>query len=536
VRAKNAKVVFVCPRFSPDSFWNYQATCAVVGKRYSAAPLGPITVAALLPKAWQVRLVDRNVEELHDRDLDWADLVMIGAMMPQQGDALAIMAQAHARGKAVVIGGPDVTCSPHVYEDAEFQVLGEAEEILDEFVAAWTRGDTRGVFRASGYPDVARSPVPRFDLLKLDRYVHVGVQFSRGCPYGCEFCNVIEINGHRPRVKTTEQMLAELEALHRLGYRGHVDFVDDNLIGNRVALKTLLRALKPWLSERHHPFEFTTEASVNLADDEELLNLMQETGFFAVFLGVETPDQEALKAANKAQNLRRDMVAGMERIYRAGIFVNAGFIIGFDSERASVAPGLTDFIEQAAIPVCMVGLLYALPNTQLARRLEAEGRLHPDHDRLSAGMIDQCMSGLNFDTKRPRRETLADFREVIERIYTPKAYFGRVLRAARLLDRSQARFRPPLSQVLRELRALMRICWHLGVCDRRARASWWRAFLGTLFRNPRAAKMAVSLGALYLHFGPLAQRISDRVAQQIAADGVEQPVVLDWTLAQASGE
>ena len=423
-----------------------------------------------------------------------------------------------------------------MYEAADFQVLGEAEEVIEELVAAWKRGDTRGVFRASGYPDVARSPVPRFDLLKLDRYLHVGVQFSRGCPYGCEFCNVIEINGHRPRVKSTEQMLAELEALYRLGYRGHVDFVDDNLIGNRVALKDLLRALAPWLAARRHPFEFTTEASVNLADDAELLNLMQETGFFAVFLGVETPDQEALKAAHKAQNLSRDMVAGIERIYRAGIFVNAGFIIGFDSERASVAAGLNEFIEHAAIPVCMVGLLYALPNTQLARRLSAEGRLHPDHDRLLPDKIDQCMSGLNFDLKRPRREALADYREVMERIYTPAAYFGRVRRATRLLDRSRAHFRPPLTQVLRELKALMRICWRLGIRNRGARAAWWRCFFGTLLRNPRAAKMAVSFGALYLHFGPLAKRISAHVTRQIAADSVTPAVAIDWQFVQASGE
>ncbi|HLA79788.1 MAG TPA: B12-binding domain-containing radical SAM protein [Vicinamibacteria bacterium] len=519
MRTEPAKVAFVCPRFSPDSFWNYQATCAVVGKRYSAAPLGPITVAALLPADWQVRLVDRNVEELEDGTLDWADLVMISAMMPQQGDAKAIMARAHTRGRPVVIGGPDVSCSPHIYEEADFQVLGEAEEVIGELVAAWRRGDTRGVFRASGYPDITRSPVPRFDLLRIDRYLHVGVQYSRGCPYGCEFCNVIEINGRRPRVKTTEQMLTELEALYRLGYRGHVDFVDDNLIGNRVALKGLLRALGPWLLARRHPFEFTTEASVNLADDEELLGLMQETGFFAVFLGVETPDQEALKAAHKPQNTRRDMVTGIQRIYRAGIFVNAGFIIGFDTERGSVAAAMTDFIERTAIPVAMVGLLYALPNTQLARRLQAEGRLHPDHDRQLPNQVDQCMSGLNFDLKRPRREALADYQEIVESIYAPAAYFGRVRRAVRALDRSKARFRPSVVQTLRDLRALLRIGWRLGVLDRRARGSWWRAFFDTLLCNPRAAKITASFGALYLHFGPLSERISTHVAERIATEG-----------------
>jgi radical SAM superfamily enzyme YgiQ (UPF0313 family) len=519
VRSEPARVVFVCPRFSPDSFWNYQATCDVVGKRYSAAPLGPITVAALLPPEWQVRLVDRNVEELTEADLDWADLVMVGGMMPQQSDAKAIIAQAHARGRLVAIGGPDVSCSPHVYAEADFQVLGEGEETVGALVAAWQRGDVRGVFKAEGYPDLARSPVPRFDLLNLARYVHVGVQFSRGCPYGCEFCNVIEINGQRPRVKSIEQMLAELEALYRLGYRGHVDFVDDNLIGNRVALKALLRALKPWLAERGYPFEFTTEASVNLADDEELLQLMQETGFFAIFVGIETPDQEALKVAHKTQNTRCDMVAAIERISRAGIFVNAGFIVGFDSERRSVAAAMTEFIERASIPVCMVGLLYALPNTQLARRLMAEGRLHPGHDRLQPEMVDQCMSGLNFDLKRSRSEALNDFKTIIDAIYAPAAYFGRVRRTVRSLDRSRARFRAPLAQTVRELGSLLRICWRLGVRERHARASWWRCLLDALLKNPRAAKAAVSFGALYLHFGPLSARLSKHMTERIAMEG-----------------
>jgi radical SAM superfamily enzyme YgiQ (UPF0313 family) len=535
VRSDTTKVVFVCPRFSPDSFWNYQATCDVVGKRYSAAPLGPITVAALLPPTWEVRLVDCNVGELVDEDLDWADLVMVSAMLPQQLDAKAIIARAHARGKLVVIGGPDVSCSPHVYDDADFQVLGEAEELVGDLVAAWMRGDVRGVFRASAYPDITRSPVPRFDLLDLKHYLHVGVQFSRGCPYGCEFCNVIEINGHRPRVKTAEQMLAELTALYRLGYRGHVDFVDDNLIGNRVALKVFLRALKPGLAEHRYPFEFTTEASVNLADDEELLGLMQETGFFAVFLGIETPNQEALESAHKAQNTHRDMVSGIERIYRAGIFVNAGFIVGFDTEQRSVAADMTQFIERATIPVCMVGLLYALPNTQLARRLAAEGRLHPDHDRQLSEKIDQCMSGLNFDLKRPRSQALGDYKAVIESIYAPAAYFGRVRRAVRALDRSRAHFHPAFVQTLRDLKSLARICWRLGVRDRRARAAWWRCFLYALFTNPRAAKIAASFGALYLHFGPLSERLSQHVARRMAAEG-EGACAAEWNFAAAIGE
>ncbi|MFL5301077.1 MAG: B12-binding domain-containing radical SAM protein, partial [Anaeromyxobacteraceae bacterium] len=350
----------------------------MVGARYSATPLGLITVAALLPASWEVRLVDENVEELSDAQLAWADVVMTGGMLPQQRDALAVVTRAHAAGKKVVVGGPDATASPEVYAAADFLVLGEAEEILAGFVADFEAGAERGRYTAVAFPDVARSPVPRFDLLKLDAYMHVGVQFSRGCPFDCEFCNVIELNGRKPRTKPVEQVLRELDTLCDLGYRGHVDFVDDNLIGNRGRAKPLLRGLATWLVERRHPFEFSTEASINLADDDELLALMKAANFFAIFVGIETSDTAALLETHKMQNTRRDIAESIHKIHRAGIFVNAGFIIGFDAERGNVAENMVACIEATGIPVCMVGLLYALPGTRLARRLQAEGRLHTD--------------------------------------------------------------------------------------------------------------------------------------------------------------
>ncbi|HEY6106637.1 MAG TPA: radical SAM protein, partial [Anaeromyxobacteraceae bacterium] len=319
------RALLVFPRFGSQSFWNYQETCKVVGAGYSAAPLGLITVAALLPREWELRLVDRNVQALEASDLAWADLVMTGGMLPQQRDALEVMRLAHAAGKPVAVGGPDATASPQVYREAEFQVLGEAEEVLAGFASDFEGGARSGTYAAPDFPDVTRSPVPRFDLLDLGRYMHVGVQFSRGCPFDCEFCSVIELNGRRPRTKTLEQMCAELDALHAIGHRGHVDFVDDNLIGNRRAAKPLLRALAGWLRAHRHPFEFTTEATLNLADDQELLDLMQAANFFAVFVGIETPDPAALVEAHKLQNTRRDIADSIGRIHRAGIFVNAGF-------------------------------------------------------------------------------------------------------------------------------------------------------------------------------------------------------------------
>ena len=334
-----------------------------------------------------MRLINRNAEELTDDDIAWADLVMTGGMLPQQRDTLEVIDLCHAHGKPVAVGGPDVTSSPHIYAKADFRVLGEAEGIIDDFIAAWEAGAREGVFEAEKFKvDVTKSPIPRFDLLNFDHYLHIGVQFSRGCPFTCEFCDIIELYGRVPRAKTNAQMLAELDALYRLGYRGHVDFVDDNLIGNKKAREDLPAGADGLAEEHDYPFEFSTEASVNLADDDDLLQAMSEANFFAVFVGIESPDPDTLVAMQKKQNTRRSLVESIHKIYAAGMFVTAGFIVGFDSEKGSVADGMIELIEEAAIPVCMVGLLYALPNTQLTRRLTKEGRLHPVPDFVSAGL------------------------------------------------------------------------------------------------------------------------------------------------------
>ena len=332
------RALLIYPRFNPNSFWNYQATCEVMGARYPAAPLGLITVAAMLPPSWEVRLVNRNAEELTDEHLAWADVVLTGGMMPQQPDALRLIELAHQRGLPVVVGGPDASSSPHVYAAADFLVVGEAEEILGDFVRALEAGETTGVFKAERFADVTRSPVPRFDLLNLEHYLHVGVQWSRGCPFNCEFCDIIELYGRVPRTKPNAQMLAELDALHALGYRGHVDFVDDNLIGNKKLLKALLPELKGWLERHDWPFEFSTEASMNLADDQALLDMLKETNFFAIFVGIESPDTETLIQAQKKQNTRREMADSIHKIYRAGILS-----VGPGQTSAGLSLGMTKF-------------------------------------------------------------------------------------------------------------------------------------------------------------------------------------------------
>ena len=512
---RTCNVLMIYPRFAGGTFWSFAATCEVFGARYPAAPLGLITVAALLPSSWSIRLVNRNTEELSDADLAWADLVMTGGMLSQQHDTLEIIDLCRARGKPVVVGGPAVTSSPHIYAQADFRVLGEAEGIIDTFIAAWESGAWEGTFEAEKFQvDVTKSPIPRFDLLKFDHYLYVGVQFSRGCPFTCEFCDIIELYGRVPRAKTNAQMLAELETLYRLGYRGHVDFVDDNLIGNKKAVRSLLVDLRTWLEEHDYPFEFTTEASVNLADDTSLLEAMNKANFVGVFVGIESPDPDTLIAMKKKQNTRRSLVDSIHRIYAAGLFVHAGFIVGFDTEKTAVADTMIELIEEAAIPVCMVGLLYALPNTQLTRRLEQEGRLYPEPVVVPKGNVDQCTHGLNFDTLRPKQDILLDYKRVLETIYDPVAFAGRLRRLAGLLDNSRRKQQTRGEYARRKFGAsemLTRII--AGMPE--PRDMFWRTLTECVSINPRSARWLVALLALYLHLGPFSRYVVRQIEQKI---------------------
>jgi len=512
------RALLVYPEFRSASFWNYREVCELVGARYPAAPLGLCTVAALLPQEWEIRLVDRNVEQLEDRDLDWAELVFTGGMLPQQLDCLELIHLARGKGKTVVVGGPDATSSPHVYREANHLVLGEGEVTLPEFLQDLRTGTARAVYQRAEHADVQASPTPRFDLIKFDRYNHIGVQWCRGCPFNCEFCDITELFGRKPRPKRNAQALRELQTLYDLGYRGHVDLVDDNFIGNKKMVKQFLPELKRWQAEHDWPFEFSTEASLNLADDEELMTMMQDVGFFAIFAGIESPDEATLQAMQKRQNTRRSIVESVRTIYRHGMFVNAGFILGFDTERGDVAPGIVACIEDAAIPVAMVGLLYALPNTQLTRRLAAEGRLHAGFDVQPVGEGDQCTAGLNYDACRPRIDILRDYLTVVETVYAPERYFGRVRRVAGMLNGARRRYSPSLRYRLRELRGFWRMARRLGF-NRETRSAFWGTFYHTLRSNPGAIRYAGAMVALYLHFGPFAQYVAERLRVAIAREG-----------------
>jgi radical SAM superfamily enzyme YgiQ (UPF0313 family) len=409
-------------------------------------------------------------------------------------------------------------------------VLGEAEGLIEEFIDAWSAGATNGVFEGEKFQaDVTKSPTPRFDLLDTSHYLYVGVQFSRGCPFNCEFCDIIELYGRVPRAKTNEQMLAELDALYRRGHRGHVDFVDDNLIGNKKALKRFLPALCAWQRERGYPFQFSTEASINLADDAQLLAMLREANFFAVFIGIESPDTATLISTQKKQNTRRSLADSVHKIYRAGLYVLAGFIVGFDTETASAAEGMIDCIEATGIPVSMVGLLTALPNTQLTRRLEKEGRLLP----FAKGMGDQCTGGLNFVTLRPRRDVLADFRDILKSVYDPAAYFERVRRLGRSLDRPRLAEKFFLRATLRDLRALFRVVRCIGWRRTDLRPLFWRTAIDCLRHKPHNFEQVVAMMVFYLHLGSFATFLIKDLERQIRTldeDDAPAPVPLKAAL------
>lgn len=526
------KVLMIFPQFMPHAFWSYEGALDLLGAKYPTTPLGMITVAALLPGDWDVRLVNRNTREVTEADLAWADMVMTGGMLPQQHDALGIIDMCRARHLPVVVGGPDATSSPQIYAKADFRVLGEAESVIDDFIAAWRAGEREGEFIAPKFQaDVTKSPIPRFDLLTFKDYLYIGVQFSRGCPFTCEFCDIIELYGRSPRAKTIPQMLAELDALYALGYRGPLDFVDDNLIGNKKAVKAFLPHLIEWQKAHDYPYSLTTEASLNIADDTALMTMMREANFFGFFVGIESPDPETLVHMSKKQNIKREIHESVRKIYDHGMVVFPGFIIGFDTEKARVAEVMMECIEDAALPMAMVGLLYALPLTQLTRRLAREGRLHPAAELDDTRKWDDIsIVGLNFDTLRPRTDILRDFADVLKRLYEPQAYFDRVRRAFLPMRVKQHSLRVQYREAWREKRRLFNIMREITLRRPDMRKHVWKLFFLLLVRNSNAMRAFLGMVVFYLYLAPLARLwvagVEAEIARLEAAERGRSPVDL----------
>jgi radical SAM superfamily enzyme YgiQ (UPF0313 family) len=496
---KPAKCLIVQTKFSPYSFWNYQEVCDIVGARYPAAPLGLLTVAALLPQHWTFKLIDENVEPLLDEHLQWADLVCAGGMLPQQKSLLDLIERAHKLNCTVVIGGADPTSQPDLYNSADFLVLGEGEMTIPMFLESLKNGAASGIYQSNEKADMLKAVVPRYDLIRFRDYIMIGLQYLRGCPFECEFCDIIELFGRTPRYKSTQQVIKELQSLYDLGYRGHIDFVDDNFIGNKKKVKELLREIRKWTVEHKYPFFFTTEASINLADDQELLKLMKEVDFRYVFLGIETPENETLALNHKTQNINKSVTEAVKKIMSYGIVCNGGFIIGFDSDSENIAENMISCVQDSGICMAMVGLLYGLPNTQLTRRLEAEGRLFRNISKqISEREIDQSTGGLNFATKIPRIDVLNNFIHVVDYIYEPINYYKRVVYNGLNLN-SAYKHKPNFGTWLIYMRSFIRVCRIAGF-NRRTGNLYWKMIFTVLLQNPKGIEAAVNLAAMFIHF------------------------------------
>src|SRR5437588_12337488 len=417
------KILLINPEY-PDTYWSFRHALPFEGKRSAFPPLGLLTVSALLPRAWERRLIDLNVRRLKSSDIEWADMVFCTAMLVQKDSLRQVVARCKAKGKRVVIGGPYVTTSVESLPEADHVFLGEAETTLPEFVRDLERGAARRVYQAAEKPALALTPTPDFRLADLKRYSAMSVQYSRGCPFSCEFCDIIEIYGRVPRTKSNQQMLSELDALPATGWRGTVFIVDDNFIGNKKNVRQLLPELAQWQKRNGYPFSLITESSVNLADDEPLLDCMRDAGFRRVFLGIETPVEESLKEAQKSQN-RGNLLDSVKKIQSYGMEVMAGFIVGFDNDPADIFERQIDFIRKSAIPLAMVGLLNALPDTQLWKRLEREGRLLGE----ASGNNTTCT--FNFKTRMDPAVLIQGYQTIMRTIYSPREYYERALDSMR---------------------------------------------------------------------------------------------------------
>ncbi len=478
------------PRF-PDTFWSFKHALKFIHKRSSLPPLGLLTLASMLPSDWKLRLVDLNVQALTDKALRWADTVCISAMIAQRPSVVELIARCRAAGKTIIAGGPLFTSAHADFPDVDHFVLNEAELTLPGFLADFAQGRAQRVYASTGFANVHESPVPRWELAKLGRYGSMALQYSRGCPFDCEFCDVTAKFGHRPRTKQASQVIAELDALHAAGWRGPVFFVDDNLIGNKHTLKTeLLPALALWQHAKHRHFPFFTEASINLADDPALMQAMVEAGFDTVFIGIETPDAAGLAECHKRQNERRDLVECVKQIQRSGLQVQGGFIVGFDSDVSSIFQRQIDFIQTSGIVTAMVGLLNALPDTKLHARLAREGRLT---GRTSGDNVDGTT---NFIPRMPIAELQEGYKRILRGIYAPRPYYQRIRTFLHEYHR-----RPRVSESLswRHAFALVTSSIRLGIVGNE-RFQYWRLMLWTLFHRPAMLQLAITLAIYGHHF------------------------------------
>ena len=491
-------VILIYPEF-PDTFWSFKHALRFIRKRASSPPLGLLTVAAMLPVDWATRLADLNVRRLTEADLAWADYAFISAMTVQRQSACQVIARCKEADVKIVAGGPLFTSEHDQFEGVDHFVLNEAELTLPAFLQGLKQGQARRVYATPDFADIQETPVPLWRLADRDCYATMSVQFSRGCPFNCEFCNVTALLGHRPRTKRARQIVAELDSLYALGWRKGVFFVDDNLIGNMKRLKTeLLPALIEWRKDKRG-FPFSTEVSINLADEEQLMQMMVEAGFDTVFIGIETPNDASLAECSKRQNMNRDLVADVRRIQRAGLQVQGGFIVGFDSDTPSSFQRLADFIQKSGIVTAMVGLLQAPPGTLLYERLKAAGRLL---ERMSGDNVDGTTNIIPVMNLKVLRD---GYKNLLQHIYSPEAYYQRVKTFLREYHPPKIKTPFNLKDLSAHFLALIRSIYRLGFLGRE-RVQYWKLFVWTLVRRPRAFPLAITFAIYGYHFRKISER------------------------------
>jgi len=496
------RALLINPEF-PKFYWSMPELCRIHGCKSSTAPLGLITVAALLPPDWDLRLVDVNTRPLTGADWDWAEVVLFSAMAVQRVSLLELVREAKARGKTVIAGGPYPSTIPEEVMAAgcDFLVRGEAELLMPEILEGLRQGKIGSVYEARKKPDLSTSPIPRFDLLRPDDYLSISIQTTRGCPFDCEFCDVVSLFGRKVRTKKPQQVLAELETLYRLGGVRHIFIADDNFIGNKAYARQLLQLLIPFMKDRGEPFSFITQASVNLGQNPDIIDLMTEANFDCVFLGVESPDEEVLQRAHKRQNVASPLADSLRAINANGLSIIASFILGMDGETTGAGDRIIDFVEAVDLPVVMLNMLFPLLRTRLWHRLREEGRLRED---LTDSWLARRAPEMDYYTKmffqpsRPEEEVLGEYFRMVERLLEPSAFLARAYRSilamrptrstlaargGRSLPPAGPSPRRPLADFLNDLKRLWRLTWSQGV-KASCRGQFWRQLYGVWRQNP----------------------------------------------------
>lgn len=483
-------ILLVNPK-TPDTYWSFNHALRFIAKKAANPPLGILTVAAMLPDTWEKKLIDLNVASLRDKDLQWAEYVFISAMSIQQDSVREIIEKCKIHQKRIVAGGPLFTGEPENFTDIDHLVLNEAEITFPQFLSDLGWNKARKIYRTDKHAPMDASPAPDYTLIDHNKYAQLSIQYSRGCPFNCEFCEITALLGRKVRTKSTGQILHELDNIYKTGYRGNVFFVDDNFIGNKKKLiRELLPAIIRWNNSQGNPFDFTTEASINLSDDPELMKLMREACFIKVFIGIETPDEKSLEECDKKMNKQRDLIHCVNRIQSNGMEVMAGFIVGFDNDSPGIFQRQIDFIQQSGIITAMVGLLNAPNNTRLYERLSKEGRI------INYASGDNTGYSINFIPKMDKEELLTGYQTILRNIYSSKAYYERVIR---FLKDFQPTFNSQTAFTFGRILALLRSMVILGIFTSN-QLYYWRLFFWSLIYRPKLFPLAITYSIYGYHF------------------------------------